>query len=276
MAKLLVIATNSFHYDLRQSRDEGMMAGECESSHESTESNRLQVGVYLPEAQMAGKLTYGTSKRISASDRHELHKVRPMTEFAQERPADYADMTDEMLLSLIGEKDREALSALYDRYGRRVFSLAARMLTDPQSSEEVTQDVFLSVWRRGTSYKAGRGKFTTWLFSIAHNRTIDELRKRMRDRSRDSQNIDDHPNIREDLPLPADQIVARSEFDMVKTALKALPDEQRKVVELSYFGGFTQVEIAEKTGQPLGTVKTRMRLALRKLRESLKDRLTAP
>lgn len=188
----------------------------------------------------------------------------------------YSDMSDEILLAKIAESDRQALEALYDRYGRRVFALAARMLNDPQSSEEVTQDVFMSVWRRVTSYKPGRGKFTTWLFSIAHNRTIDELRKRMRDRNRDNQNIDDHIDIKEETALPADQIVAQSEFDMVKHAMKALPEEQRRVVELSYFGGFTQVEISEMTGQPLGTVKTRMRLALKKLRASLANRMASP
>jgi RNA polymerase sigma-70 factor (ECF subfamily) len=189
--------------------------------------------------------------------------------------ADYVDMSDEVLLAKIAEKDRLALGALYDRYGRRVFALSARMLNDPQASEEVTQDVFMSVWRRVTSYKPGRGKVTTWLFSIAHNRTIDELRKRLRDRSRENQNIDDHVNIKEETALPAEQVIAQSEFDMVKEAMQRLPEEQRRVVEMSYFGGYTQVEISEMTGQPLGTVKTRMRLALRKLREALTDRIAS-
>ncbi len=188
----------------------------------------------------------------------------------------YEELPDETLLTRIARRDRAALEALYDRYGRRVFALAARMLNDRESSEEVTQDVFLSVWRRIASYKPGRGKFTTWLFSIAHNRTIDELRRRMRDRSRNASNIDDHLNIAEDRPLPADQVVAESEFQIVREALKGLPPEQRQVVEMSYFGGFTQVEIAAKTEQPLGTVKTRMRLALKKLRTALRERLTAP
>jgi hypothetical protein len=131
----------------------------------------------------------------------------PMTD-----ATDYADMSDEVLLAKIAAKDRLALGALYDRYGRRVFALSARMLNDPQSSEEVTQDVFMSVWRRVTSYKPGRCKFTTWLFSIAHNRTIDELRKRMRDRSRDNQNIDDHINIKEETALAVEQVIAQSKF----------------------------------------------------------------
>ena len=188
---------------------------------------------------------------------------------------DYADMSDAVLLAKIAEKDRLARGALYDRYGRRVLALSARMLNDPQSSEEVTQDVFMNVWRRVTSYKPGRGKFTTWLFSIAHNRTIDELRKRKRDRSRENQNIDDHINIKGETALPVEQVIAQSEFEMVKQAMKNLPKEQARVVEMSYFGGYTQVEIAEMTGQPLGTVKTRMRLALRKLQEAFSDRIAS-
>ena len=185
----------------------------------------------------------------------------------------YSEQSDEVLITRIAQADRRALEALYDRYGRRVFALAARMLNDREASEEVTQDVFLSVWRRITSYKPGRGKFTTWLFSIAHNRTIDELRRRMRDHSRDNYDINDHMNLAEDRPLPADQVVAQSEHEMIRRALQTLPPEQQQVVKMSYFGGFTQVEIAERTGQPLGTVKTRMRLALKKLRLALADHL---
>ena len=111
------------------------------------------------------------------------------------RQLNYEEMSDLDLLGQIGQRDREALSSLYDRYGRRVFALAARILNDPVSSEEVTQDVFMSVWRRGSSYSADKGKFTTWLFSIAHNRTIDELRKRRRDRNRQNDDIDDHLNL---------------------------------------------------------------------------------
>ena len=85
----------------------------------------------------------------------------------------YQGLEDLELLAKIGEQDRQALAALYDRYGRRVFALAVRMLNDPLGSEEVTQDVFMSVWRRGASYTSKKGKFTTWLFSITHNRTID-------------------------------------------------------------------------------------------------------
>jgi len=187
----------------------------------------------------------------------------------------YQGLEDLELLAKIGEQDREALATLYDRYGRRVFALAVRMLKDPIGSEEVTQDVFMSVWRRGASYTSKKGKFTTWLFSIAHNRTIDELRKRRRDRSRENDDIDDHLNIQSGDISPADTAIAQSEYAQIRAAMDELPEEQKNVIELSYFKGLTQTEIASKTGQPLGTVKTRMRLALKKLRSALSAEMGA-
>jgi RNA polymerase sigma-70 factor (ECF subfamily) len=181
----------------------------------------------------------------------------------------YQGLTDLELLEHISNQDRDALETLYERYGRRVFSLAVRILSDSVSAEEVTQDVFMSVWRRGATYVSKKGKFTTWLFSIAHNRTIDELRKRRRDRSRTNDDIDDHLNLESSDVSPADATVAQSEYAKIRAAMEKLPDEQKNVVELSYFKGLTQTEIADKTGQPLGTVKTRMRLALKKLRKAL-------
>ena len=187
----------------------------------------------------------------------------------------YQGLTDLELLAQISKQDREALATLYDRYGRRVFALAVRILNDPVGSEEVTQDVFMSVWRRGASYTSKKGKFTTWMFSIAHNRTIDELRKRRRDRSRENDDIEDHYDLKSSDISPADAAVAQSEYAKVKAAMDNLPEEQKSVVELSYFKGLTQTEIATKTGQPLGTVKTRMRLALKKLRVALSAEMGA-
>ena len=187
----------------------------------------------------------------------------------------YQGLTDLELLAQISKQDREALATLYDRYGRRVFALAVRILNDPVGSEEVTQDVFMSVWRRGASYTSKKGKFTTWMFSIAHNRTIDELRKRRRDRSRENDDIEDHYDLKSSDISPADAAVAQSEYAKVKAAMDKLPEEQKSVVELSYFKGLTQTEIATKTGQPLGTVKTRMRLALKKLRVALSAEMGA-
>ena len=176
----------------------------------------------------------------------------------------YQGLKDLELLEQISNRDRDALETLYERYGRRVFALAVRILGDAVSAEEVTQDVFMSVWRRGATYTSNKGKFTTWLFSIAHNRTIDELRKRRRDRSRTNDDIDDHLNLESGDISPADATVAQSEYAKIRAAMENLPEEQETVVEVSYFKGFRQTEIAAKTGQPLGTVKTRLRLALKK------------
>lgn len=189
---------------------------------------------------------------------------------------DYNDLTDESLLALIVEADRQALESLYDRYGSRVFSLSYRILSDQGASEEVTQDVFLNVWRRAASYQAGRGKFTTWLFGIAHHRAIDELRKRSRTRLNNNESVDDHLSLESGDPQPAEAAITSSEYGMVRAALKELPEEQRRVIEMAYFGGLTQAEIAEELSQPLGTVKTRMRLGLRKLKSALSPRFQVP
>ncbi|MDA1256229.1 MAG: sigma-70 family RNA polymerase sigma factor [Chloroflexi bacterium] len=189
---------------------------------------------------------------------------------------EYTEFTDEALLAHIVDADRLALECLYQRYSTRVFSLSYRMLSDQGASEEVTQDVFLNVWRRAGSYKPGRGKFTTWLFGIAHHRAIDELRKRTRGRQRSNENVDDYINLESPEVLPADAAVANSEYATVREALMQLPEPQRAVIELSYFGGLTQAEIADKLDQPLGTVKTRMRLGLKKLRTALTTKLRVP
>ncbi len=189
---------------------------------------------------------------------------------------EYIELTDEALLAQIVDRDRLALECLYQRYSTRVFSLSYRMLSDQGACEEVTQDVFLNVWRRAASYKQGRGKFTTWLFGIAHHRTIDELRKRTRGKQRSVENVDDHLNLQSADVLPADVAVANSENAIVRKALFELPEAQRIVIELSYFGGFTQAEISDKLDQPLGTVKTRMRLGLKKLRAALASTLRTP
>ena len=181
----------------------------------------------------------------------------------------YQDRDDGQLLTLIDQGDREALEALYHRYARAVFSLAMRMLSDSGAAEEVTQDVFFKVWRRASSYHAQRGKVTAWLFSIAHHRTIDELRHRRRERSQVQQGVDvsNKPSDGQDDPM--EYATSQYERGQIKDALHTLREEQRVVVELAYFGGLTHSEIAKHLDQPLGTVKTRMRLALRKLREVL-------
>ena len=185
----------------------------------------------------------------------------------------WEEVDDEELLTLIVQRRLDALEALYDKYAGRIYSLAMHMLRDTQIAEEVTQDVFLNVWRRGASYRSNRGKVTAWLFSIAHHKTIDELRRRQREWSRVQQGVDlsSRPSDGRDDPIAYTTL--QYESGKLKEALQCLRPEEREVVVLAYCGGLAHSEIATRLGHPLGTVKTRMRLALRKLREVLEPQI---
>ena len=176
---------------------------------------------------------------------------------------------DKRLLERIVERDLDALGALYDRYSNGVYALAMQVLRDSGAAEEVAQDVFHNVWRRASSYHPDRGKVTSWLFSIAHHRTIDELRRRRREREHVQHGVDIDNRPSEGRGDPVEYTTLRFEGGRIKEALGVLRTEQREVVMLAYYGGFTHSEIAARLDQPLGTVKTRMRLALKKLREVL-------
>ncbi|MBI4234212.1 MAG: sigma-70 family RNA polymerase sigma factor [Chloroflexi bacterium] len=179
----------------------------------------------------------------------------------------YQELADLDLLALVGAGREEALEALYQRHARRVFTLAFGILRDRASAEEATEEVFLRVWRNASTYDTQRGQFTTWLLSIAHHRAVDLLRHRRASSGRDeempAEEMQD-PGI--DLPERASESI---EGEQVRRAMAALPPEQREVLHLAYFQGYTQSEIARRLGAPLGTVKTRIRLGIQKLREAL-------
>ena len=184
-------------------------------------------------------------------------------------------MEDEVLLGLVTMGREEALEALYDRYSRQVYSLAFSILRDQGAAEEVIQEVFLSVWRRAASFNAQRGRAATWLLSISHHRAIDALRRRRRTYAQDQvwdESMDQH-FISDQGPSTDAIVMLREEGRQVREALGELPPEQREALILAYFGGYTQAEIAKWLKQPLGTVKTRMRLGLQKLRKALEPRL---
>ena len=181
----------------------------------------------------------------------------------------YEDKDDGQLLTLIAGSDRGALEALYNRYAGPVFSLAMNILRDQGAAEEVTQDAFFNVWRRASSYHAQRGKVTSWLFSIAHHRSIDEVRRRSRQQMHVQYGVDLSNRPSQDGVDPVEFAATRSDRGHLENALSTLRPEQREVVVLAYFGGLTHTEIATRLQQPLGTVKTRMRLALRRLRQVL-------
>ena len=182
----------------------------------------------------------------------------------------YEHLEDEQLVSLIVQQDQGGLGALYDRYGKAVFGLAYNLLGDAGQTEEVVQEVFLRVWLRASTYRPERGRLQTWIMSMAHHRAIDELRKRRRQRDileTEARLILMDSRAQED--TAAKEAEQREESGIVRKALESLPEEQRQVIRMSYYEGYSQSEIAELLQHPLGTVKTRMRLGMQKLKTAL-------
>ena len=180
---------------------------------------------------------------------------------------------DDALVRLIALRRSDALSALYDRYNRLVFSLALHVVGDRETAEEITQDVFYRVWENAATYRADQAKLTTWMTSITRNRAIDILRKRQVRPERDSLDwedagLDGNPAQSEN---PEELTDLALQQQRVRLAISALPADQRQVLSLAYFQGLSHSQIAEKLDQPLGTVKTRIRLAMQRLREVLQD-----
>ena len=161
-----------------------------------------------------------------------------------------------------------ALEALYDRHSRPVFSLALKILGDREVVEEVVQEVFLRLWTRAAGYDPQRGKLSSWLLTITHHRAIDELRRRRSQPETDG--LQEQLAAVEDPDAdPSRSLAQVEEREAVQHALAQLPEAQRRPIALAYYGGLTQVEIAQRLREPLGTIKTRMRLGMQKLRVSL-------
>ena len=175
-------------------------------------------------------------------------------------------LADEDLISLVQARDPEAFAALYDRHSRAAYSLAYRMMGEKQAAEDIVQDAFLKLWRAADSYRAERASVRTWLLSVVHNRSIDQLRS-LASRRRTQEKVE--ATAPRSQPSEAfAQSWRNTQGEQVREALKTLPREQLKVLALVYFSGYTHAEIAELLELPLGTVKGRMRLGLKKLRGS--------
>jgi RNA polymerase sigma-70 factor (ECF subfamily) len=177
---------------------------------------------------------------------------------------------DRDLIRQIAARDSSAMAALYDRHSRTVFSLVLRIVEDRAEAEEVVQDVFAQAWRQADRYDAKRGAVAAWLITIARSRAIDLIRSR-RARPDAVQAPDEQIMLRlPDVAEPTDIVLASAErAAQVRKALRQLPFLQRSAIELAFFEGLSHTEIAERLEQPLGTVKTRIRLGLLKLREAL-------
>jgi len=185
---------------------------------------------------------------------------------------DYAKYDDEELIGLITQLREEALAQLYDRYSRLVFSLAFAIVNDRATAEEITLDVFMRVWQKAASYRSDQAKVSTWLTHIARHHAIDVLRRRAVRLDQFAVNWDDPLPNHESLELDPQGFAELSQQrERVQAALAQLPADQRQALVLAYFNGYTQREIADVLKQPLGTIKTRLRLAMQKLRDFLRD-----
>jgi RNA polymerase sigma-70 factor, ECF subfamily len=183
-------------------------------------------------------------------------------------PTQLRDLADEDLMQLVRRGDAAAFEVVYERHSNAAFSLAYRMCGSRSAAEDVVQEAFLSLWRSGARYDRARGSVRTWALGIVHNRAIDSLRRSVvHDRRRASdEGIEERFEARDRTDVEAARL---DEAQEIRTALQTLPPEQCRVIELAYFGGFTQSEIASMLDTPIGTVKGRMRLGLEKMRSQL-------
>lgn len=179
--------------------------------------------------------------------------------------------TDDLaLIAHVANRDQAALSALYDRYARVVNGLAFKILGDAEEAEEVVVDVFEQVWRNAARYDGTRGRLDAWIFLMTRSRSLDRLRSRARvDRTTAASEEAAAVDLQVKVADPEADTLAAERRDVVRGALSALPEGQRQAIELAYYEGLSQSEIADRTGEALGTIKTRVRLGLTKLREAL-------
>jgi RNA polymerase sigma factor (sigma-70 family) len=176
-------------------------------------------------------------------------------------------LSDEAVVALVARREEQALAELYDRFGRVAFGLAFRVLRDRALAEDAVQDAFLAAWRTAGRFNAERAKASTWLLTLVHRRAVDLVRREQRRRT---EPLTEAPGPATD--GGADDVAwLRLERERVQAALRALPDPQREAIELAYYGGFTQSELADRLGQPLGTIKSRMFAGLSRLRELLSE-----
>jgi RNA polymerase sigma factor (sigma-70 family) len=178
----------------------------------------------------------------------------------------FAQLSDETLLAQVGRGDEPALGELYDRFGRVAYGLAVRILRDKTLAEDAVQDAFLGAWRTAAAFDPRRGTASTWLMTLVHRRAVDLVRREDR---RKTDQLGDAPIASGE--TTDEQAAVREERRRVQAALAELPADQREALELAYYGGLTQSELAERLGVPLGTVKSRMFAGLAKLRDLLAE-----
>jgi RNA polymerase sigma-70 factor, ECF subfamily len=177
---------------------------------------------------------------------------------------DLAHLSDEALVALAARADEGALAELYDRFGHLAYGLALRIVRDPALAEDAVQDAFLTVWRSAARFVPERAKASTWILTLVHRRAVDVVRK---EQPRRAEPIEVAPQASAN--VTEDEAWLRLQRARVQDALRQLPDQQREALELAYYGGFTQSQLADRLGEPLGTIKSRMFAGLARLRELL-------
>jgi RNA polymerase sigma-70 factor, ECF subfamily len=177
---------------------------------------------------------------------------------------DLAHLSDEALVALVARADEGALAELYDRFGHLAYGLALRIVRDPALAEDAVQDAFLTVWCSAARFVPERAKASTWILTLVHRRAVDVVRK---EQPRRAEPIEVAPQASAN--VTEDDAWLRLQRARVQDALRQLPDQQREALELAYYGGFTQSQLADRLGEPLGTIKSRMFAGLARLRELL-------
>ena len=177
-----------------------------------------------------------------------------------------AHLSDEALVEAVARTDDDALGELYDRFGKVAYGLAFRILQDAALAEDAVQEAFLQIWRSAGSFEPERAKASTWLLTFVHRRAVDLVRREERRRTLPAEPAPEPTNA-----APEETVVARSRGEIVRAALGRLPTEQREAIELAYYGGLTQSELAQRLDQPLGTIKSRMFTGLQRLRVLLAE-----
>jgi RNA polymerase sigma factor (sigma-70 family) len=182
-------------------------------------------------------------------------------------PRELAHLTDEALISLVASSDDGALAELYDRFGRVAYGLALRILRDEALAQDAVQEAFLAVWHSADRFLAERAKASTWILTLVHRRSVDLVRREDRRRGEPLERAPEAATT----STAEDEAALGFQRRVVQEALRRLPAEQREALELGYYGGLTQSELAERLGQPLGTIKSRMFAGLTQLRDLLAE-----
>jgi RNA polymerase sigma factor (sigma-70 family) len=180
--------------------------------------------------------------------------------------SDLGHLSDEALVALVARSDDDALAALYDRYGRLAYGLALRIIRDASLAQDAVQEAFLHAWRQAGSFDPARAKPSTWLLTLVHRRAVDVVRREQRRHAEPIEGVP--PEVSE---ATDEEAALRERRQIVQHALRRLPADQREALELAYYGGYTQSQLAERLGVPLGTIKSRMFGGLSRLRDLLAE-----